>query len=616
MIIAGACLNQIPFDWENNKKNILEAIDWAKELEVTLLNLPELCITGYGCEDVFLSEWLYVAALKTLHEILPHTEGIYVSLGLPIIHNNTRYNCCAIAHNSKLLGISAKQFLANDGVHYEPRWFTPWKSGEQTTVTINDVEVPFGDLIYNFENKKIAFEICEDAWRTSDRPAHTHLKNEVDIILNPSASHFAFGKSERRKELVVNSSKEFNCTYLYSNLLGNESGRMIYDGEILIAHKGQLLKRNPLCSYQNVNLQIVDLDDIEEWDCEIESKEELFYKADGLALFDYMRKSRSKGFTLSLSGGADSSTCAILVAQMIKDVIEEIGIEGFQEKTKLLSEEAYTKLEALLPHHQTSKLCQQVLLTAYQSTNNSGEATLEAAQKLARSINAQFYNWSVDEEVESYRSKIETALERQLDWEKDDLALQNIQARSRSPIIWMLTNISNTLLITTSNRSEGAVGYATMDGDTSGSIAPIAAVDKHFLRHWLKWAEKELGYYGLSYVNNLEPTAELRPGEAKQTDEDDLMPYDMLVQIEEQAIKHYQSPLEVFNKLQASLSIDQETLKKYIIKFYSLWSRNQWKRERLAPSFHLDDHNVDPRTWCRFPILSSGFAQELEELKK
>src|SRR5690606_23833904 len=171
-------------------------------------------------------------------------------------------------------------------------------------------------------------------------------------------------------------------------------------------------------------------------------------------------------------------------------------------------------------------------------------------------------------------------------------------------------------LITTSNRSEGDVGYATMDGDTSGSIAPIAAVDKHFILQWLSWAEERLGYASLRNINSLRPSAELRPLERTQTDEADLMPYPVIVEIERLAIRDRKSPLEVYQKLKAKLNVAPTDLVSYIVKFYTLWTRNQWKRERIAPSFHLDDFNVDPRTWCRFPILSSGFSDELEQLKR
>ena len=209
-------------------------------------------------------------------------------------------------------------------------------------------------------------------------------------------------------------------------------------------------------------------------------------------------------------------------------------------------------------------------------------------------------------------SIIENAIERKLTWQTDDITLQNIQARTRSPIIWMLANIRRAVLLTTSNRSEGDVGYATMDGDTSGSLSPIAGLSKVFILQWLKWAEKALDHHGLRLVNNLQPTAELRPPDKHQTDEDDLMPYAVLARIERLGIYERKSPREIYQAM--SEGADAETLKRHIRKFFTLWARNQWKRERLAPAFHLDDFNVDPRSWCRFPILSSGFEEELREL--
>ena len=176
----------------------------------------------------------------------------------------------------------------------------------------------------------------------------------------------------------------------------------------------------------------------------------------------------------------------------------------------------------------------------------------------------------------------------------------------------MLANIKQALLLTTSNRSEGDVGYATMDGDTSGSLAPIAGLSKPFVLQWLQWAEKELRYNGLNQVNNLKPTAELRPADRHQTDEADLMPYARLEQIERLAIKQRKSPKEVYALL--SQGTEDEILKMHVKKFFRLWAMNQWKRERLAPAFHLDDLNVDPRSWCRFPILSGSFDEELRAL--
>jgi NAD+ synthase (glutamine-hydrolysing) len=226
-----------------------------------------------------------------------------------------------------------------------------------------------------------------------------------------------------------------------------------------------------------------------------------------------------------------------------------------------------------------------------------------------------FHDWTIDEEVKGYTAKVEEALERDLTWEKDDLALQNIQARVRAPAIWMLANINNALLLATSNRSEAAVGYATMDGDTAGSISPIAGIDKAFVRQFLIWLQQELGYLGLAYVNNLQPTAELRPASESQTDEKDLMPYEILNMIERLAFYDRLSPQQVLERLTKENVAPAGKLKEHVHKFYTLWSRNQWKRERYAPSFHLDDYNLDPRSWLRFPILSGGFREELKHLK-
>ncbi|MCG8451173.1 MAG: NAD+ synthetase, partial [Pirellulales bacterium] len=183
-------------------------------------------------------------------------------------------------------------------------------------------------------------------------------------------------------------------------------------------------------------------------------------------------------------------------------------------------------------------------------------------------------------------------------------------------------NLRGALLLATSNRSEAAVGYATMDGDTCGGLSPIAGIDKAFLLDWLRWMETT-GPTGidplpaLSVVNVRQPTAELRPAEENQTDEADLMPYDVLDAIERAAIRDKLMPLEVLDTIQTMFDqYETPQLGRWVERFFRLWCRNQWKRERYAPSFHLDDENLDPKTWCRFPILSGGFERELAALRE
>ena len=638
MRIAGAALNQIPIDWEHNLRNIRTAIELAKENGVELLCLPELCLSGYGCEDLFLSDWMPEAALAHLQQVRPWTAGICVVVGLPVRLNQRTYNTAAVLRDGEILGFAAKQFLANDGVHYETRFFAPWPAGETTTVPWAGEQWALGDLTFEHQGVRFGFEICEDAWRPDDvRPA-CRLVGKVDLIVNPSASHFAMSKTDVRYQLVMKASRTFNCTYLYANLLGNEAGRVIYDGEILVARNGHLLLRNQLLSFKEVDLEWMDVDfatplapaaeivPLAEPD---EYKE--LNQAMSLGLFDYMRKARTRGFVLSLSGGADSSFCAVGVAEMVRLGVEELGAEEFKHRSGCFPVAAETVVyqegaggkaaqvvESAAPVDELSsnqELVRQLLTCAYQGTVNSSDDTFNSAKELADSIGARFYNWEIDAEVAGYVGKIQGALERELTWKTDDLALQNIQARVRAPGIWLLANVKNALLITTSNRSEASVGYCTMDGDTAGSISPIAGVDKDFVKKWLRWAETELGYAALSHVNALQPTAELRPLEDKQTDERDLMPYTLLNRIERLAFYDRLSPRQVLAALETeNTGFDHEQLKTYVRRFYSLWSRNQWKRERYAPSFHLDDYNVDPRSWLRFPILSGGFAAELAAL--
>ncbi|WP_162425683.1 NAD(+) synthase [Pontibacter pudoricolor] len=620
LTLAGAALNQTPLDWDNNLQNIKDAITEAITHNVDILLLPELCITGYGCEDLFLSPWLGEEAFQKLLLVKDWCTDITVCVGVHVWIGTQVYNTACVIKNQEIIGFTAKQFLAKDGIHYEPRWFTEWPANQVGEFELFGQKYKIGDLIYEEQGVKYAFEICEDAWRPN-RPAERHMAKGVQLILNPSASHFALSKTDLRYRLVVEASKKYQCTYLYANLLGNEAGKVIYDGEVLIAQNGHLLKRNELLCFKNVDMEVAEVcfgdnptiaETITYLPPIDENKEVM--AALSLGLFDYMRKSHSRGFVLSLSGGADSSLCAVAVAEMVRRGIESLGALAFVAKTQLFPLKDVAYFDTLSEKQVGPELVGRLLTCAYQGTVNSSDDTYNSAKELAASIGAVFYSWTIDEQVKGYTSIIEGALDRPLTWAEDDVTLQNIQARVRAPSIWMLANIKGALLLATSNRSEAAVGYATMDGDTAGSISPIAGIDKAFIRQLLVWCQTDLGYEGLQYVNNLQPSAELRPAKEAQTDEKDLMPYNVLNQIERLAFYDRFAPQEVYDKLLESGVADGETIKGWLTKFYSLWSRNQWKRERYAPAFHLDDYSLDPRSWLRFPILSGGFREELKQL--
>lgn len=639
--IGAATLNQTPLFWKNNTENIITAIQNAKNEGVELLTLPELAITGYGCEDMFLSPETVTRSNEILTEIASLCDTIMVAIGVPFLYRNGIYNGAALLANGKIQGIAGKQNLANGNVHYESRWFQPWPVGVADTIKIADTEIPVGDILFRHGDISIGFEICEDAWVAS-RPGRVLAACGVDIILNPSASHFAFNKNDVRRRFVLEGSRAFGVTYVYTNLVGNEAGRIIYDGASLIASAGEMANESSRFTYKSTALTsaIVDLSIAKAMQGRLQnssperilsiteitipgsfqftneprttaeipqelSKEEEFTRAVPLALFDYMRKSYSKGYVISLSGGADSAAVATLVWLMINQAREELG-HTFDGKLRFAGELSYLSAE---------EICRKFITCVYQGTKNSSDTTYNAAKTLAEAINAEFHNWKIDSLVSEYTKSVESSLGRATSWETDDLALQNIQARVRAPGVWMLANIKGALLASTSNRSEAAVGYATMDGDTSGGISPLAGIDKHFLRHWLRWVEETEILPELHAVNVQQPTAELRPSETKQTDEEDLMPYPVLNRIELLAIRDRKYPREILETLLYEWEEQTpQTVAGWVVRFFRLWSRNQWKRERYAPSFHLDETNLDPRSFCRFPILSGGFRAEIEEV--
>ncbi len=653
--LGAAVVNTTPLDWDGNRARLEAALTAARAAEVSLLCLPELCISGYGCEDAFFSRAVQEMALRLLLELAPASRGLVACVGLPLLHRHGLFNSAALLCDGQVVGFVAKRFLSGDGIHYEPRWFKPWPAGEVAETDCGGARVPIGDLVFDCGGLRLGFEICEDAW-VAERPGGELARRGVDVILNPSASHFAFGKIDVRERLVLEGSRAFGVSYVYANLLGNESGRAIYDGGALIAANGEMVARGPRFSFADFQLTtaVVDIDAsrtarsrlssfapaVEDepsavvrcrwsvrtvapgppaeprpaWDVGARRKEEEFARAEALGLFDYLRKSGAEGFVVSLSGGADSSAVTTLVRIMTELAVAELGRERFIAKLG-----APPRLAAATS---VAELTRGLLACAYQATENSSTTTAAAARAVAEGVGAEFFHLDVDPLVKGYLQLGAAALGRPLTWREDDLALQNIQARARAPGVWLLANVRNALLLCTSNRSEAAVGYATMDGDTAGGLAPLGGIDKAFLRRWLRWLEQE-GPMGigpmpfLAQVTSQAPTAELQPPDRHQTDERDLMPYEVLDLVERAAVRDKLGPAECLVRLRAATpEIDERQRFLWIERFFRLWCRNQWKRERYAPSFHLDDENLDPKTWCRFPILSGSFTRELTELRR
>ena len=605
MHIATASLNQTPLDWNRNADNIRQTVDAVRKQGTMILCLPELCITGVGCGEYFRHRNVFDKALDVFFELLPDLKGMIVTLGLPLEYEGHLLNTVCLAVDGKPFGFQCKTAYSETNFH-ELAWFRPWAKHRHVPFELNGETYKLGDCSFEFKLNEtktfhVAVEVGEPNWNNPVAAA-VHERQKLDLLLNPTASPFTLGKHARRLDYARRCTADFGYDYAFANFLGNESGPLIFDGGSFVAENGRILaesKRFSFCDAQ-IAFGTLNADAPKKNDVAAFREDELAY-AVPLGLFDYLRKSGTKSFVLSLSGGADSAAVAVFVRLGVLLGVAELGLDGFKERFDFVPNiETATTTEGIV---------YRLLLCVYQGTQYSTPTTRNAAQTVARTIGAEFMQLNVDPLVQNHVAMIEKAIGRPLTWESDDLALQNIQARTRGPGAWLLANLRSALLLATGNRSEASVGYTTMDGDTCGSLAPIGGIDKAFLQRFLVWLEKtgpeidgeRYPMPFLSVINAQVPTAELKPSPCGQTDETDLMPYDVLHRIETLGLFERKKAAEILETLRSEfLDHSAERLADWIDKFFRLWNRNQWKRQRYAMSFRLDNTALDGM----YPILS------------
>jgi len=671
--VASASLNQTVGDWSGNRDRIRAVLEQARERQARLVLFPELCVSGYSLGDRLVRHGTLLRSWRSVQELLPATQGLIAVVGLPIRHRDTLFNACAVLADGRVAGLVAKENLATGDVQYENRWYGPWPGDrvEEWLAPDGVTRLPLGRQVFEADGLgRFAIEICEDGWKGL-RPGSMAALAGAHLVLNPSASWFVLGKHAVRRRLVTQVSHEDLTAYLYASSLGCDATRLVFDGSVFIASNGELLaegRRFLFDEDHDLVDTVIDLDALRmarmeagSWRqqvdqaqagrlgplpqitplkgdfgavCPVPSPEPYWlvgtqeprspdpsldhlvdegripaFKAQdlphlelelalSLGLREYLRKCGIHKVALALSGGRDSAMCAVLLHRMW----------------------AYDQ-----PHLSPQALREHVserLVTAYMATENSGPATQEAARVLAQEIGARHLTGQIQAAVDTHLDLIGQMTGVRPSWDEPahDIPLQNVQARLRGSLIWMVANLERALLISTSNKSEAAVGYATMDGDTSGGLSPIADVPKSLVQVWLHWARRFHGYSSLDAVLGTQATAELRPPDQVQTDEGDLMPYDVLDRLMYQFVQLGQDPVEMFDALWDELSPrydgDPRAFAAHIRKFVRLLCFAQWKRERFAISFRVTAFDLDPKTGFRFPPVQAPFTEELAELER
>ncbi|CAG8460443.1 9537_t:CDS:10 [Cetraspora pellucida] len=598
MILATCSLNQWALDFEGNLERILESIRVAKQRGATLRVGPELEITGYGCFDHFLEGDTYLHSWEMLGKILEFEEArdMLLDIGMPVSHKNVKYNCRVIIHNCKILLIRPKMFLANDGNYREMRYFTAWSPARYIedyylpriirNVTGQTV-VPIGDAVVSTIDTCIGVELCEELF-TPNSPHISMGLDGVEIITNSSGSHHELRKLYRRIDLIKEATLKSGGVYLYSNQQGCDGDRLYYDGCALIAINGQIIAQGSQFSLKDVEVitATIDIEDVRSHrgmssrgmqavnansyhriKASIAlSSEKINFKphfsptkpikehyhtpeqeiAFGPAcwLWDYLRRSKTSGFFLPLSGGVDSCATAVIVHSMCRLVVEAASngdTQVIMDMRKIIGEKEDSDYIPTDP----KEFANRIFHTCYMGTVNSSKETRERAKKLANTIGCYHIDMNMDSIVSSVCTVFNLVTNKaprfRIDGGTDaeNLALQNVQARLRMVLSylfaqllpWVRNKTGSLLVLGSSNVDECLRGYLTKYDCSSADINPIGAISKNDLRKFIDYAKNEFGIPILDEFLKATPTAELEPftHEYIQSDEADMgMTYDEL----------------------------------------------------------------------------------------
>lgn len=554
--IAQAQINTTVGDLKGNQQLIIENIRKCEEAAVDVVVFPELAVTGYPPEDLLFKSSFLNANLKALTEIARQTENIVALVGFADRIKEKSYNAVGVVHGGKVIAKYHKIALPNYGVFDEKRYFLP------------------GEQLFSFQIKdlKLGVTICEDIWTSLPIPEQLIFQNEVEILINISASPYHRGKGKERERLLTAHAISKRVFIVYTNLVGGQD-ELVFDGQSLILDEaGEILEQG---KQFREDLIIADLDlsglrltrtndseyqqrkatfsqtfpahhQILEFNHPIRVKPALpgrkerslgqageIYQALVLGTRDYVQKNGFKKVVLGLSGGIDSTLCAVVAA----DALGKDNVIGVAMPSPFSSRESVTDAEAL-----------------------------------AKNLGIQCLVIPISDVFDGYKQMLSPTFQGLA----EDVTEENIQARIRGNIVMALSNKFGWLPISTGNKSEVAVGYCTLYGDMAGGFAIIKDVPKTVVYQLARYRNS----YGVVPVIpenciTKAPSAELRPN---QFDEDSLPNYSVLDAILE---AYVEKDMEFGAIVQMGFP---EDVVRDVIRMVDL---NEYKRRQSAPGIKI-----------------------------
>lgn len=623
-IIVGDCMR--------NAKEIVALIKQADEKGIKLLALPELCVSGYTCGDLFLQDALLDGVEKAIDYILKETKrfDVVIAFGAPLRCKGKLFNCAVVIHKGEIIGVTPKINIPEYGEFYEARHFTSGEDVEYDEISVAGKFVPFGQLIYVNEElpNDYAFgvEICEDLW-VANSPSVALCQKGAKIILNLSASNEVVGKSEYRRNLVAVQSGKLDCAYIYASAGDGESTTdVVFSGHNIIAESGNILAQSKLfsnsliftdvdvkkLSYERRRKSTVIAEEQEEYvsfnqkladnkltrafaqmpfvpnDEEKRSERcELILDMQASGMKKRIEHTNSKKLVIGLSGGLDSALALIVTVKAVD----------------LLKRDRKDILAVTMPCFGTTK------------------RTKSNAEILANGLGVEFSEVNISKSVEQHFEDINQS--------KDDLSVtfENAQARERTQVLMDIANKNNGLVVGTGDLSELALGWATYNGDHMSMYGVNASIPKTLVRYLVKYyadtCESDEVKKALYDILDTPVSPELLPSkgeEISQQTENIVGPYELHDFFLYYILRWGYSPKKVYRIAVKTFGgkYDNATILKWLKSFYKRFFAQQFKRSCIPDGVKVGSVTLSPRGDWRMPSDASSklWLDELESLDK
>lgn len=637
-IRVGACVPKIKVaDVEFNKNEIITQIKEAKNKNVQILTFPELSLTGYTCNDLFMQDVLLDSSLKALKEIKDFTKKIdqVIIIGMPLRHENQIFNVAVVIQKGEVLGIVPKTYIPNYSEFYEKRWFSSSTNIKENKINLFGKDIPFTTNITfaDKDDKDVCFaiEICEDLWSVYP-PSTNHAINGATIIFNLSSSNEIVGKYEYRKSLVKNQSAKTISSYVYaSSGVCESSSDVVFSGHAMIAENGGILKENERFNFES-NLIYTDVD------------------------VKKLMNNRYKDISyMGVVNNDDYVKVEIDVKNTLKDTVRINDMYPFVPKNEAKREERCNEIFNI----QAAGLAKRLLHTGIKrcviGISGGLDSTLaflvivEAYKKLGISndniiaitmpgfgTTDRTYNNAVDL-VNSYGASLreisikESCIQHFKDIGQDenthDVTYENAQARERTQILMDVANKEGALVIGTGDLSELALGWCTYNGDHMSMYAVNTSIPKTLVRYLVEFValkeENELGKKALLDILDTPISPELLPpdknGKIKQKTESVVGPYVLHDYFLYHFLRYGASPKKIYFMAKKTFErkYDNEEIKKWLTVFIKRFFNQQFKRNCMPDGIKVGTISLSPRGDLRMPSDASYniWLKELEDLE-